>query len=911
MNEEQERLRDMVGTLLAKRELPTKEAIREEIAKARPACPSVTDGEAEDLARHFEQIHGVTMDIGSVLEGSRSFEKWLDDARVAIVPYYWDRYKRLLAEKSLSGQVLATMDQVTDRILGLLENPKKEGKWDRRGMVVGHVQSGKTANYVGLINKAADAGYKVIIVIAGIQNKLRNQTQSRIDEGFIGVDSSNLLGNSNPSGGIIGVGRYGMEQRPNPFTNTREDFNRQIATGVRIPLVNLRTPAVFVIKKNYNALKNLIEWLTEHNARRRTSSITEPVLLIDDEADNASINTKTRQDEVSRINGQIRRLLNIFDRSGYVGYTATPFANIFIDPDTDDKMFRGDLFPGDFIIGLDPPDNYFGASRVFPSRLDEDGETGSSIVRYIEDNGDILPPKHKKDHKIETLPDSLGSAVRTFIIARAIRLSRGHEGSHNSMLVHVSRYTNVQGQVKNAIHNLVKEIESNIRVNAGKSVNEAALDPEISALKDVFNREYRNAGISWEEMQEKLLNSITAVKVMAINSKSPDTLDYEKYQNGLNVIAVGGDTLSRGLTLEGLVVSYFLRNSMMYDTLMQMGRWFGYRLGYENLCRVWMSEEAEGWYAHIAESIEELRDELRHMAVAGATPRDFGLKVRSHPDNLIVTARNKMGSSQSRTLSIGLANRFIETTAVHKDDKNNAHNHQVAINFAKSLRRAGLEAKNVKFGKFFERAPVESVLEFLMAFRNHPAAMLTNTDIVCQYIRGRVDTELSGWDILFAGRNKDGGKTPVDKSMGFEIICQRRKEGKHSKDKNGILIIGEKQHVASRGIEATGLSEEEKKKAKEKFRAGNKKKSNDSNINYPDRIYREIRNRPLLIIHLLVIGEKDDDLKSATPVVAYSISFPSTGHEERTVEYIVNPTWMQEHYGDWEDEDEEVDDDDY
>lgn len=191
MNEELHNLRDMVGALLAKC-LPTPEMIRERIQKARPACPSVTDEQAEALALEFEHVHGVTMYIGVTLQEA-GFEKWLEEAKSEIKPYYWDRYRSLLAERRFSGQVLATLDSVTDRTLGLLMNPKKSGKWDRRGMVVGHVQSGKTANYTGLICKAADAGYQVIIVIAGIHNNLRSQTQMRLDEGFIGFDSSNLL----------------------------------------------------------------------------------------------------------------------------------------------------------------------------------------------------------------------------------------------------------------------------------------------------------------------------------------------------------------------------------------------------------------------------------------------------------------------------------------------------------------------------------------------------------------------------------------------------------------------------------------------------------------------------------------------------------------------------------------------
>ena len=255
-------------------------------------------------------------------------------------------------------------------------------------MVVGHVQSGKTANYAGLICKAADAGYKLIVVIAGVHNNLRSQTQRRIDEGFVGRDSARLLSRQDDM--LVGVGRFEDTRRPVTFTNTIRDFNKATASSVGIPIQNLTEPAVFVIKKNSHTLRNLLEWLREHSSRRGKERIDEPMLLIDDEADNASINIRHGAGEVSRINGQIRELLRMFDKSCYVGYTATPFANIFIDPDTDDEMCGEDLFPRSFIVSLDPPSNYFGATAVFLQGQDQ-------FLRHIEDNEDILPIRHRID----------------------------------------------------------------------------------------------------------------------------------------------------------------------------------------------------------------------------------------------------------------------------------------------------------------------------------------------------------------------------------------------------------------------------------------------------------------------------------------------------------------------------------
>lgn len=911
MSDDLQDLNDMVNAVLAKA-IPTPELIRDQIGLVRKLYPSVTDEQAEHLARKFEHQHGVTMGLGATLEDA-GFEKWLEDVRQHVDFYYWDRYRRLLGDKGFSGQVLAQLDQLTDRTLGLLENPRKPGRWDRRGMVVGHVQSGKTANYIGLIAKAADVGYRVIIVIAGIHNNLRSQTQARVDEGFTGFDSSKLKSRRAGAESIIGVGRYDSTRRPSAFTNTLRDFNRQTATGVGIPLENLNQPAVFVIKKNPSTLRNLLDWLKEHNARRGASSISSPMLIIDDEADNASINISKGQDEVSRINGQIRQLLDTFDRKCYVGYTATPFANIFIDPDSADKMYGEDLFPRNFIVSLEPPSNYFGTARVFLSEEGSNGEFQNSPVRYIDDSEDHLPLRHKIDHQISSLPRTLLDAIRAFVLSRAIRLERGHRGFHHSMLVNASRFTSVQHQLAAEIHSFVYTLRQHLRINGAKDASKASRDPEIAALKAIFHCEYQGSEVSWTQVQSRLMESVSPITVVEVNSKSSGSLDYEGHDtNGLSVIAVGGFSLSRGLTLEGLTISYFLRNSMMYDTLMQMGRWFGYRPGYEDLCRIWMPEEAEGWYAHIADSVEELRAEFRRMEAVNATPQEFGLKVRSHPDTLVVTARNKMGSGEKRVVEIGLANQFAETSVLLRDQENLEGNRRAAKHLAEKLGAKGWAPKDgeaISGGRLVKSAPASHVIEFLRAFRNHPqSSPLTESEPVVRHIEDRLQTELAEWDIFFPGLTTGSEKSLVDESLGIRIICQRRAAGDRSDDHT--LYITNKNRVSSRGVEAVGLSNDEQEQAKENFRRETSPPRESDRLNYPDRVYRAVRRRPLLVVHLVAIGKDGDDLSDAQPVVAWSISFPPTELEEKKTEYVVNTTWFRERYGAEEAEEEMGGDDD-
>ena len=227
-------LESMVAAALANQQRPTGEDIRELIGNLRqlPIFEGVTGDDAERLAKRFEERVSITQHLGSILI-ERDHRPWLDTARARIDPYYWSRYRQHLIQEGFPTAAITTLDDVTERVLGLMQDPLRDGPWDRRGMVVGHVQSGKTANYTGLICKAADAGYKLIVVIAGVHNNLRSQTQRRIDEGFVGRDSARLL--SKQADMFVGVGRFDHARRPVTFTNTTRDFNKTTATGVGIP----------------------------------------------------------------------------------------------------------------------------------------------------------------------------------------------------------------------------------------------------------------------------------------------------------------------------------------------------------------------------------------------------------------------------------------------------------------------------------------------------------------------------------------------------------------------------------------------------------------------------------------------------------------------------------------------------
>lgn len=903
-------LEGMASMYMASQQGPhTAQSIRSIIGQLRSTpmfAGRVEDDDAEELARLIEEKYGISMGLGAVVD-AEDFRPWLHDARIngEIGDFYWSRYRRLLNLKGLPKSVVDATDEVTDRVLDRLGNPKNTSPWSRRGMVVGHVQSGKTANYTGLICKAADAGYRLIVVIAGIHNNLRNQTQARIDEGFIGRDTGRLAhANMAQRQKIIGVGTFDQREFPVSLTNTLRDFNKATATTNTSQIGQYNVPVVLVIKKNSSTLKNLLEWLKEHSVHQGTQMVSQPMLLIDDEADNASINTAYARDEVTRINSQIRELLSLFHRSCYVGYTATPFANIFIDPDTDDEALKQDLFPRHFIIGLDAPSNYFGAQKVFLDARDQH-------VRLITDNEDVLPMKHKIGHPVGVLPDSLVRAVRAFIVARAIRNARGQQALHASMLVNASRFTDVQGRLRSMVADVVSRIRDAVAVDGGKG-RAALQNPEIAALHEVWTAEYADAeGAGWSEVQSRLHEVLVAAKVVEVNaSKRSQPLDYDQRgEHGVTVIAVGGFSLSRGLTLEGLTVSYFLRNSMMYDTLMQMGRWFGYRPGYEDLCRVWIPADGVGWYAHIHEAMDDLQAQLKRMELAKATPEQFGLAVRSHPESLIVTARNKMGTGREFPMKVGLAGKLVETTRIRTDREQLDRNRSAGQALAAAIQSSGLAADHPSRGTLYRSVPVDLVRDFLRVFRADVSDPLTDPRLMSDYIEARADGELKEWDVLFASAQK--ADAPEDELAGLTMRAFGRSVGEPDLRQGVLAISGTSRRVGSPGDERVGLNAEQIDAATTAFREECGRQGKEVPKTLPPRIFCEVSGRrPLIILRFVAPTVSDEALRGRLPgiVLAWSICFPPSDVQGGTVEYVVNTIRMREMFGEEEIEEEALGD---
>lgn len=604
---------------------------------------------------------------------------------------FFDRYTDQLRTLEWPEASIQAIDDATDRIMEWMEDPQRAAPWDTRGLVVGHVQSGKTANYAGLIAKAADAGYRLIVVLAGMHNALRQQTQKRIDRDFLGYDTRTEMQRRPIGVGLINGGVHAdniTTQAPNG--DFRRAVHENLGMGVQ------QRPVLLVVKKNASILRNLNAWVSEV-VERRGDTQTAPLLVIDDEADQASVDTgdqtQITDDEFDpdydpkTINGEIRKLLAAFPRSAYVAYTATPFANILIHDTRLADGYGEDLFPRSFIVSLQAPSNYVGPETLFGIDAEDPAAAPAPLplCRAIDQDGERwLAPAHKKEavpryEGQEVIPPSLEDAIMSFILVCAARRARGQAAVHNSMLVHVSRFREVHQRVHAQIDTWLTDIKRQLRYRTGDRVLLERLktlweDDFEPCSEEVRSTEYgRNLQVTgWSAVEPELHEAADRIRVQVVNSDLKEPIDYEGHEDaGYSVIAVGGDKLSRGLTLEGLSVSYFLRASRMYDSLMQMGRWFGYRGGYVDLCRLYMPTSLQIWFRHVATAAEDLRSRLDRMARLGARPKDYGLKVQSH-SILLVTAQNKMRHASTHQVSFAGDGRI--QTVFSRDDAINRSN---------------------------------------------------------------------------------------------------------------------------------------------------------------------------------------------------------------------------------------------
>lgn len=868
--EDEKNLTSSLITLLASlREPPTKDVITEK-AEALKGL-SGYEGDLEPIIK--EAMIAVDSRMGrgiSLVDPDAAHDEEWVFKRKDILWAYSDAYEKYLKTQRWHPTLVQDLSDVGTRILGHLQDPSGEGSWNRRGLVIGHVQSGKTANYIGLVAKAADAGYKLIIVIAGIHNNLRKQTQERIDEGFIGRSSD-------PHNRIpVGVGLDVGYPFPATLTTIYDDFNQTTAARSGWRINDFSKPIILVIKKNVSILKALHKWLKEMNTQGGGRISDVPMLLIDDEADNASINTNKPDLDPTATNGMIRRILGLFTKSCYIGYTATPFANIFINHENYEPDVYEDLFPRDFIYCLDAPNTYFGPKKVF---LDD--ASSEAFTEAINDCEDYIPWSHKKDHPVKELPPSLYRALHQFVLARAIRNLRGHSRKHCSMMINVSRFVAVQKAVRVMISQYEKKLREAAQAYYAMPEDISGKNQYMAALKAVFESDFSGCGHTWPEVKKTLWSVFDSLRLYVVNSQTDEVLDYKKYERdgyGLTAIAIGGLSLSRGLTIEGLCVSYMYRNTRMYDTLMQMGRWFGYRLDYEDLCRVYLSSDSINWYSHIAEASEELLQQIKRMRRDGLSPRQFGLYVRSHPDSLLITAPNKMRDAKSIVVKGNFSGDLRESHALATDPEINKKNEELITKFWQDGFGGAAEEETVK-GWMFRNVSVDVMAAFLRDFQAHPD-FVDIKSAVTNYLLTIAEKHPAG-DVLLISKNNG-------QEARYHLGAQERSRKGWVGDKWGL----NKHRVASRGDEKLGLSPEQLKLAAEEAAP-----SLPSDVHY-----RSARNRPLLMLHVL-----EPKGKAGVRVPAFGISFPP-GDNDTMVEIVVNKVWLEKLYGPLTDDPDEEED---
>ncbi|EDZ0965501.1 Z1 domain-containing protein [Salmonella enterica] len=904
-------------------EPPTESEFEEKALELRQSLQNVfnvSDLEFEAIKRRLKAKIVIQMDVGvAILDNKKPHQSWLPARRAELDFFFWQRYKRYLEEvKGWNPRVTGNLERVSDEIVDLLGNPKSEMPFQRRGLVLGDVQSGKTANYTAICNKAADTGYNVIIVLAGTMENLRQQTQERLDAEFSGRKSEYLLDPKRDAKNYsvgVGVGRYGLDKRIESFTSVIKDFDKNILSQLSLSLDNVSATVVFVIKKNKNILNNLIRWLQTNNTDNG-SVIKKSLLLIDDEADNASVNTNVPEKDPTAINKSIRKLLKLFHQASYLGITATPYANIFIDPEDEDEMAGDDLFPRDFIYALSPPTNYIGAKEIFGDEEEIPAQYKDVLnpIDSIEMDA-FLPFSHKKWHVVTELPPSMKESIAYFLLINGIRDIRGDIRKHRTMMIHVSRFTDIQNQIRDLVTTWVLQIRSDLQNYASLSEEKSSQINGINYLKKIWEKyglsEKASKGtlpITWHHfLSEYLFKAVAPIDVRAVNQKSGATgLNYFSHKDdGLRVIAVGGNSLSRGLTLEGLCVSYFYRRSQMYDTLLQMGRWFGYRPDYDDLFKIWISKEAIDWYGYITAAAEELKLEIARMKYANLTPMDFGLKVRQDPASLIVTARNKMRSATPVSRPITISGRLLETPRLKSDQMSLKLNEKVFKDFISQLPEIGKRIPRDDARFFWSDVSKDEIELLLREFKTHPWQLNFQGVAIADFIRD--NENIGNWDVFIA---EGSGDEFYKLSCGDEVLEIKAESRAVKATSTQISISGTKVRVGAGGAAKIGLSDSEKEIAENNFR---KIKPNARHI--PDKAYLEIQRKPILILHVISVDKnaKDNngnlrsqieaDVNVPEHIFALGIGIPSNG-EEKTARYMVNIVEFRSFYDFDEDEDE-------
>lgn len=655
-------------------------ALQQATAQAESMFPGFEERRREYELQKRDQMQHLRM--GKMLKKEGAEETWYSGARTTRGA--WPDYRKKIAEK-LPDAAVQAIDDTTEATIYRMANPKRPGS-QRKGLVLGYVQSGKTANFQALIAKSVDAGYRIVIVLAGMYSNLRAQTQTRLEDDL-----------------DLAV----MDPMKTVYWDPKTDETHDIAANATATSLNTANGVVvMVVKKHEKRLKNIEKFL-QRIPKDQLSRY--PVLIIDDESDQATPNTESGRDQISTINQRLRDIWKSVPTGSYVAYTATPFANLLISP-----AEENDFYPDDFIVSLPKPVGYLGADEFFDTSEVSDEAEGDELIHDLsigipDNEASVLVPRGRNIENYDPeITDTLGQAIRWFVIATAIRELRTGKINHSSMLLHTTHRVQAHEQQKEVIDDFLRELAR----NADETTMRAVFESQEGKGKALRGGE-RN--YSWSEVWDRVLDILPSITVKIDNGRSTDRLVYPD-DEPQRVIAIGGGTLSRGLTLEGLVVSYFLRSSNAYDTLLQMGRWFGFRPHYGDLVRVWVGPGLLDDYRHLARVERQIRAEIAQMAKENLAPREFAPKILTHPGRLEITSRGKMADATLVHAGIGGTRR--QTIYLNKE-------HDAAVQQLDAARGLVVRAAERSAGSFLEgtngnilyrRLRNEDVVEFLRGF---------------------------------------------------------------------------------------------------------------------------------------------------------------------------------------------------
>lgn len=829
----------------------------------------------ENIRNQIAAEQNFTLEPPGMLVAESTRTPWLESSASSDW-LYWQAYKALLYRKNWKQPAVSALDLASQKILGQLADPKSVA-FDRRGLVLGHIQSGKTANFTGLIAKAADVGYRLVIVLSGIDNALRSQTNTRLKRELIGMDA--------PAQHCVPLPPLG--RRWHEFTGEdveNGDFEPGRANHAALQGTQ---PVLMVVKKNASVLKRLSTWLQSAPDDCRQSL---PLLMIDDEADQASIDTRgtaqgyglddpeDQPEAPSVINGLIREILLHFNRRAYVAYTATPFANVLIPHDMRDSKYGDDLYPRDFIISLPKPHDYFGTEELFGQMDGDSGDSegGLDVIRTADSSAAL---RFENDE----LPDRLTEAIDAFLLAGAAQIHRAGNDVPATMLVHTSQRVIDHGRLFAAIEKYIKFLRAEWRHDPSRQ-----LRPRLERL---WNSDFRPttrainaaADIPFESIAQHIGDLLAVVAPMELNSSTSDALDYERTP-GLKAIAVGGNKLSRGLTLEGLLTSYFVRKSVMYDTLLQMGRWFGFRSTFKDLIRLYTTAELTSYYSSLAFVEHRIREDIKIYEERGLTPLDVGVRVWQHPE-LYVTAANKRRfagtTTASTTYSCDVAQTFRFPLG-QPDMMRQMGDHNLTVTRTLVSRGKHEFKLNPSGHPTWSKAPPSVVLEFLENFQLDAKATSIDKAQLLDYIRRRMkEAELTRWVVCVRGREEVVERLgTADWGLPNGRVAQMSRTRIAHGDSLGVITSPRDECI---GLEPDELDKLEKRMLG--LKAARKKRA----VNVEARLHRSPQCGLLLLYpiskasgHERKPGDSrrplydDPDHRSTRDLIGFAVSFPKS-----------------------------------